>query len=243
MSIELSESTSVDAPPEAAIRCTGVEKAFGQGDARVRVLRGADFEAVAGEITFLVGPSGCGKTTLISVFGGLLTPDAGTAEVFGTDLGRLGGGRLADFRAANIGFIFQQFNLLPALSAAENAAVTLIARGVPTRRAVAAATDLLGRLGLGPHVRKYPNQLSGGQQQRVAIARALVHGPRLVVCDEPTASLDAESGRAVMELLRAAAVEPGRAVVVVTHDDRIFHFADRVSHMADGVVTHTDVRR
>nr|MCU0706504.1 ATP-binding cassette domain-containing protein [Fimbriiglobus sp.] len=139
-----------------AVSCRAIEKGFGQGETRVRVLRGADFEARAGEMTFLVGPSGCGKTTLISIFGGLLTPDAGTVEVFGTDLRRLSGGRLADFRVSTIGFIFQQFNLLPTLTAAENAAVTLIAQGVPTRRAVTVATELLGRLGLGAHIRKSP---------------------------------------------------------------------------------------
>ena len=230
-----------DYPPgQLAVRCRGVEKQFGSGDARVRVLRGVDFSARAGEITFLVGPSGCGKTTLISILGGLLSFDAGEVDVLGTDLRRLKSGRLVDFRLENLGFIFQQFNLLPALTAAENTAVSLLARGVSNSRAVKLASDLLQQLGLEGHVKKYPNQLSGGQQQRVAIARALIHDPRLVICDEPTASLDAESGQAVMRLLRDLAVKPNRAVVIVTHDARIFPFANRIVRMLDGAVTNTE---
>ncbi len=221
-----------------AVRCAGIEKGFGRGPARVQVLRGTDFSVPTGQMTFLVGPSGCGKTTLISVVGGILSPDAGAVEVFGQDLAALSRGRLADFRLQNLGFIFQQFNLLPALSAVENAAVPLIARGESAARAHAAAAEALGELGLGDHGHKMPQQLSGGQQQRVAIARALVHQPRLVICDEPTASLDAESGQNVMALLRdvALAGDTQRAVVVVTHDNRIFDFADRMVEMSDGRV-------
>jgi putative ABC transport system ATP-binding protein len=138
-----------------------------------------------------------------------------------------------------VGFVFQQFNLLPALDAAENAAVPLIVQGVPVGKARKMASDLLDRLGLAGSIDKLPAQLSGGQQQRVAIARALIHEPRLVVCDEPTASLDAASGRAVMELLRDVAVSPERAAIVVTHDDRVYGFADRIATMADGRVIAT----
>ena len=157
--------------------------------------------------------------------------------MLGTSLRSLSGGRLADFRLENLGFIFQQFNLLPALSAVENASIPLVARGMSIRRAERAAADMLQRLGIGDQARKMPAQLSGGQQQRVAIARALVHEPRLVICDEPTASLDAASGHQVMELLREIALAPGRAVVIVTHDNRIFEFADVIHRMADGRVT------
>lgn len=221
-----------------AVRCAGVEKSFGKGQARVQVLRGTDFSVPLGEMTFLVGPSGCGKTTLISVVGGILSPDAGEVEVFGEDLTALSRGRLADFRLQNFGFIFQQFNLLPALSATENAAVPLIARGESARRAHLKAAEMLEKLGLDGHTHKMPQQLSGGQQQRVAIARALVHEPRLVICDEPTASLDADSGHNVMELLRAVALEGDaeRSVIVVTHDNRIFGFADTIAKMSDGKV-------
>jgi len=221
-----------------AVRCAGVEKSFGKGQARVRVLRGTDLAVPLGEMTFLVGPSGCGKTTLISVVGGILSADAGEVEVFGKDLTALSRGRMADFRLENFGFIFQQFNLLPALSATENAAVPLIARGESAKRAHRKAADTLHTLGLEGHTHKMPQQLSGGQQQRVAIARALVHEPRLVICDEPTASLDAESGHNVMELLRGVALEgdQDRSVIVVTHDNRIFDFADSIARMSDGVV-------
>ncbi|TVQ62844.1 MAG: ABC transporter ATP-binding protein [Phycisphaerales bacterium] len=228
------------APPsgsDAAVVCRSIEKSFGEGQARVRVLRGTDFDAKAGEMTFLVGPSGCGKTTLISIIGAILSCDDGDIRVLGDDLRRMRNGRLAEFRLDNFGFIFQQFNLLPALNAAENAAIPLVARGYSTRKAERVASEMLDKLGLGEHTRKIPAQLSGGQQQRVAIARALVHSPRIVICDEPTASLDAASGQRVMELLRDAAMDHERAVIVVTHDDRIFRFADRIAHMADGTIS------
>jgi putative ABC transport system ATP-binding protein len=222
------------------VRCRGIEKSFGDGADRLRVLRGTDFEAIRGEMTFLVGPSGCGKTTLISIIGGILTFDDGELEVLGSDLRRIRNGRLADFRLANLGFIFQQFNLLPALTAAENASVPLVARGMAHKPAERRATELLERLGLAGHTRKFPAQLSGGQQQRVAIARALVHEPKLVICDEPTASLDAASGHAVMELLRDVALAGDRSVIVVTHDNRIFEFADRIASMSDGVIASVE---
>ena len=222
-------------PPGAiAVRCVGVQKSFAAGETTVRVLRGTDFTARAGEMTFLVGPSGCGKTTLISIIGAILSADAGSVEVLGFDVRRARGGRLADFRLANFGFIFQQFNLLPALSAAENASIPLVAAGRSTRFGERAAAALLARLGLENHLHKMPSQLSGGQQQRVAIARALVHSPRLVICDEPTASLDAEAGHTVMELLREVALAPDRSVIIVTHDTRIFEFADVIHQMSDG---------
>lgn len=217
-----------------ALHCEGITKEFGSGQTRVQVLRGVDFSVRLGEMMFLIGPSGCGKTTLISVLAGLLTPNSGSLTVFGESLRKLRGGRLVDFRAANVGFIFQQFNLLPTLNAAENVAVPLIGQRMSFGRAVRAAGDMLDRLGMQAHKRKYPTQLSGGQQQRVAIARALVHSPRLVICDEPTASLDAETGQTVMKLLRELAVTPERSVVVVTHDDRIYKYADRISSMSDG---------
>ncbi|MEM8757858.1 MAG: ABC transporter ATP-binding protein [Planctomycetota bacterium] len=227
---------------EAAVRCVGIEKSFAAGEQRVRVLRGTDFVAEAGRMNFLVGPSGCGKTTLISVIGAILRCEAGELDVLGEDLRSMRGGRLAEFRLRNLGFIFQQFNLLPALNAEENAALPLVAQGVSTSRAEKRARGLLERLGLEGQTKKMPQQLSGGQQQRVAIARALVHEPRLLICDEPTASLDAASGHTVMELLRDVALEGDRSVIVVTHDNRIFEFADRISRMADGRITETETR-
>ena len=138
------------------------------------------------------------------------------------------------FRRRTIGFIFQQYNLLPALTAAENAAIPLVAAGMPMARAVREAAVILERIGMGAHLGKLPNQLSGGQQQRVAIARACVHAPRLIVCDEPTAALDAETGQTVLEILKEATHAPDRAVIVVTHDARIYRFADRIATMDDG---------
>jgi putative ABC transport system ATP-binding protein len=221
---------------ELAVRCRGVTKEFGTGDAKVTALRGVDADVRLGELTLLVGPSGCGKTTLVSVIAGLLEPTAGDVAVLGEDLTTLRGRRLVEFRGRNIGFVFQQYNLLPALTAAENAAVPLLIAGWKRPKAVAKAADVLARVGLGDKFNARPNQLSGGQQQRVAIARALVHDPRLLVCDEPTAALDAESGRTVMGLIREAAVRPDRAVVVVTHDHRVYRFGDRMLVMNDGRV-------
>jgi putative ABC transport system ATP-binding protein len=156
--------------------------------------------------------------------------------VLGEDLRRLKGARLVNWRGHNIGFVFQQYNLLPALTAAENAAVPLVIQGRPRREAVRKAGEILAAVGLGDRLHSLPSELSGGQQQRVAIARALVHEPRLLVCDEPTAALDAHSGHTVMELLRRVAVQPGRAVIVVTHDSRVFEFGDRIIYLSDGRV-------
>src|SRR5262252_3150066 len=194
-------------PNGSAVVCRDVTKDFGDGDRRIRVLRGVDFEAAYGEMTLLVGPSGCGKTTLLCVLAGLLNKTSGQVEVLGTDMDSLSGSESVLFRRRNLGFVFQQYNLLPALTAAENAAVPLLAAGEKRSVAVEKAAEVLNRLGMGNRVHTQPSQLSGGQQQRVAIARALVHEPSLLVCDEPTAALDAQSGRTVMELLRRVAVQ------------------------------------
>jgi putative ABC transport system ATP-binding protein len=225
--------------PSIAVQCQSVRRSFGSGDARIEVLRGVDFEARQGEMTFLVGPSGCGKTTLISIIAGLLDASAGEVALFGSKPASMTSRGQILFRRSHLGFVFQQYNLLPALTAAENAAVPLLAAGVKHREAVDRATAMLQRLGIGEKASVLPRLLSGGQQQRVALARALVHEPRLIICDEPTAALDHKSGESVMELLATAAVHPERAVVVVTHDNRVFHFAHRISHMNDGVITHT----
>ena len=226
-----------------AVVCRGVTKEFGAGQTRTWALRGVDMEVQPGELTLLVGPSGCGKTTLISIIAGLLNPTAGQVTVLGEDLTRLRNGGLVRFRQRHIGFVFQQYNLLPALTAAENAAIPLVIAGRPRRQAVAAAAGVLESLGMGDRLDALPAQLSGGQQQRVAIARALVHEPRLLVCDEPTAALDATSGQTVMELLRRVAVQPGRAVIVVTHDNRVFGFGDRIVSMNDGRVERIEEGR
>jgi putative ABC transport system ATP-binding protein len=219
---------------QLAVECRRVTKRFGEGETRIDVLRGVDFEARFGELSFLVGPSGCGKTTLISVIAGLLERTSGEVGILGRSLDELKGAERVLFRRQNVGFLFQQYNLLPALTAAENVAVPLLAAGEARKRAVPRAKELLDRLGLGHRTGSLPKELSGGQQQRVALARALVLEPRLVVCDEPTAALDSANGEAVMELLARSAVHPDRAVIVVTHDTRVFHFAHSIAHMDDG---------
>lgn len=217
-----------------AVVCRDVKKYFGEGEARIEALRGINFDANFGEMTFLLGPSGCGKTTLISVIAGLLKRDEGDLSVLGTQMEDLSENERVLFRRKNLGFIFQQYNLLPALTAAENVAVPLLATGVRRKHAVEQASELLSLLGLSNRVNSLPAKLSGGQQQRVAIARALIHEPRLVVCDEPTAALDNATGQTVMELLATKVLSPERAVIIVTHDSRVLHFADSIAHMDDG---------
>ena len=219
---------------EHAVVCRRIEKWFGAGEARVHALRGVDLEILMGELAMLVGPSGCGKTTLLSVIAGLLDSNGGDLDVLGETPARMGKQERILFRRRNLGFVFQQYNLLPSLTAAENVAVPLLAAGMNRNEAAGEATRLLAQLGMEERASSLPAQLSGGQQQRVALARALVHKPRLIVCDEPTAALDAKTGHTVMELLAKVAVSPDRAVIVVTHDSRVFEFADTIAHMDDG---------
>ena len=226
-----------------AVRIRGLTKHFGSGDQRVQALAGIDLDVHAGEMTLIVGPSGCGKTTLLSVIAGILDADDGEVRIFGHELTRMSDRQKTRFRAANIGFVFQQYNLLPALTAAENAAIPLVIAGQGKAAAVRKAAEVLSAIGMGKKVNSLPAQLSGGQMQRVAIARALVHEPQLLVCDEPTAALDHETGHTVMELLRQAAVRPDRAVVVVTHDNRVFQFGDRIARMDDGLVVEIEEKR
>jgi putative ABC transport system ATP-binding protein len=227
---------------ERAVICRGVTKDFGEGETKVRALRGVDLEVHPGQMTLLVGPSGCGKTTLISIIAGLLDATVGEVTVLGQNLRQLRGRELVRFRGRYIGFVFQQYNLLPALTAAENAAVPLVIAGYKRSAAVAKAGAILEAVGMADKINVLPAQLSGGQQQRVAIARALVHEPRLLVCDEPTAALDAQSGQVVMQLLRRVAVQPDRAVIVVTHDNRVFGFGDRIVYMNDGIIDRVEER-
>jgi putative ABC transport system ATP-binding protein len=220
-----------------AVRCHGVTKTYGAGEAAVPALRGVDLEVRRGELLMLVGPSGCGKTTLISVIAGILDRDAGECQVLGRDPQLMDQSERARFRGTRIGFVFQAFNLLPALTAAENIALPLLINGAPRERALARATEVLVAVGIGGRTRALPAQLSGGEQQRVAIARALVHAPKLIFCDEPTSNLDRKTGHTMMQILRGVARSPDRALVVVTHDQRIYEFADRIARMEDGRIT------
>jgi len=219
-----------------AIHCRGITKHYGTGENRITALRGIDLDVLSGELMMLVGPSGCGKTTLISVLAGILNQDSGDCFVFGENLKQMPARDRITFRAQNIGFVFQAFNLIPALTAAENVAVPLQINGFNETRAIRQAQDMLAEVGLKDRGHSLPAQLSGGQQQRVAIARALIHNPRLVVCDEPTSALDHATGHRVMEIMKSVASHQARALIIVTHDARIFEFADRIAHMDDGQI-------
>jgi putative ABC transport system ATP-binding protein len=227
-----SEPTTPTKPP--AVKVRGVIKSFGTGDAKITVLRGINLDVHLGELLLLVGESGGGKTTLLSVVAGILDIDEGELDVLGVPLPRLSGARKTKFRGEMMGFVFQQFNLLPALTAAENVAVPLLIAGTSRTDALRRAKAMLARVGLGDRSEFLPANLSVGQQQRVAIARALVSEPRLLICDEPTAALDGENGQKVMAILRDVGRAPDRAVIVVTHDSRIFHFGDRIAELTDG---------
>ena len=238
MTAALSPSSAFQpaADTAAAVYCRGVTKTYGAGNSAVVALRGIDLDVARGQLMMLVGPSGCGKTTLISVVAGILDHDHGQCRLFGNDLKAMAPNEKTRYRGKTIGFVFQQFNLLPTLTAAENVSVPLLINGTRRNRAMDVAREVLARVELGDRAGSLPRELSGGQQQRVAIARALVHDPRIIVCDEPTSALDHQTGHKVMELLRAVALGEGRSLIIVTHDARIFEFADRIAQMDDGRV-------
>ncbi len=217
-----------------AVYCKGVTKTFVTGPTEVLALRGVDLDVRMGELLMLVGPSGCGKTTLISVIAGILDHDGGDCLVFEKNIRAMGQTEKTRYRGVNIGFVFQAYNLIPTLSTIENVAIPLLILGRNRAEALSRAREMLSRVGLEDKLNVLPSQLSGGQQQRVAIARALVHSPKLIVCDEPTSALDADTGRLVMEVLRQTALSEDRALIIVTHDNRIFNFADRIARMDDG---------
>lgn len=223
-----------------AILCQNVTKSFRAGGEDVPVIRGANLEVGAGEFFMLVGPSGCGKTTLISIIAGILHFDDGDCTILGENYSAMNAEQLLDFRAKNIGFIFQSFHLIPTLSIAENVAIPLIINKFPRVDAIKKATAMLDEVGIGDRASAMPNQLSGGQQQRVAIARALVHEPALLICDEPTSALDHDTGMKIMDVMKAMQKKQGTTLVVVTHDNRVFHYADRIAHMDDGTITHIE---
>ncbi len=228
---------------QIGISMNEVKKGFGAGATRIEVLRGVNLEAHCGEMLLLVGPSGCGKTTLLSVVSGLLDADSGNINIFGEQLEKMTSAQKTYFRQKSVGFVFQQFNLLPTLTAAENAAIPLLIRKTPFDDAVRKAADLLDRVGMGHRAHALPAELSGGEQQRVAIARSLITDPRLLLCDEPTAALDGETGQTVMGILRSMSLADNRCVIVVTHDARVFPFGDRMAHMVDGRIVSTEVSK
>ena len=228
---------------QPAVQVRDLTKSYAEGAAAVRALDRIDLDVHAGEVTFLMGPSGSGKTTLLSIMGCILKPSSGRVIIDGTDVTQLRERELPRIRLAQIGFIFQGFNLFPALTVLENVALALDLKGISGRAAKDRATDLLSQVGLSEKLRSYPADLSGGQKQRVAIARALAGDPAILLADEPTAALDSTTGRAVIDLLRGLARDRSRAVVIVTHDARIIESSDRAVHLEDGKLAGESVGR
>ena len=226
--------------PELALSVRGLTKTFGEGDLAVRAVQGVDLDVRAGEVVLIMGPSGSGKTTLLLMLGAMLRPSSGSVAIDGVDLAVAPERRLPALRATHLGFIFQDFNLLSALSALENVELACNLAGTVGRRARDRAEELLGRVGLTDRLGFRPDQLSGGEKQRVAIARALANDPRLVLADEPTANLDSRHGREIARLLQRLAAEDDRSVVMVSHDERLREVADRVLWLEDGRFTELD---
>jgi putative ABC transport system ATP-binding protein len=220
-----------------AIKATGVCKWFGEGEARTYAVKEVSFEASYHEMLYVVGPSGSGKTTLLSMISGILRPDKGTVEACGADLWSLPPSKLADFRLNKIGFVFQDYHLFPRLTTAENVAIPLILKRHDWKQSIEEAKKYLDVVGLANRAELPPTKLSGGEQQRVAIARAIASGPELMIFDEPTASLDGDTGRKIVEFVREHVLSDKRCIIIVTHDNRIYEYADRIVRMEDGKVT------
>lgn len=222
-----------------AIKARDITKVYGDGPTAYKALKGVDFDLESGEFVMLVGPSGSGKTTLLSIMGGVLSATGGRLEILGQDVTGWGESKLAPFRLSKVGFIFQGHNLIAALTNVQNISLGLELRGYKRREAERIARELLERLGVGESADRKPSDISGGQRQRVAIARAVAGGRELILADEPTASLDASSGLLVTELLKELAREQGTSVIIVTHDNRIYHLADRIVSIEDGLIAST----
>ncbi len=220
-----------------AIAALGIQMIFHNGSTPTTVLNGVDLRVARGEFRLLMGPSGSGKTTLLSILAGILTPTAGTVKLLDRNITQLGRKALSRFRRSHIGFVFQDFNLFPALTASENIQLALKVKGITGRAAETQAADLLASVGLGDRLHHLPEDLSGGQKQRVAIARALADNPPLLFADEPTSSLDSHAGYEVVSLLHSLAKEQGTTVLAITHDPRITDLADRITYIEDGVIT------
>jgi putative ABC transport system ATP-binding protein len=221
---------------KAVVETTKITKVFGEGDQRAPVLRGVSFYALRGEFIMLVGPSGSGKTTFLSILGCVLKPSSGSIRLFDHEVSSLGEEALPAVRRNLLGFIFQGHNLIASMTAEENVELQFRIRGTSGPVARKEAQALLERVGLAKERDRKPSQLSGGQRQRVAIARAVAGGPPIILADEPTASLDQDSGLAVTRLLKELATERNHTVIAVTHDPRIFNFADRIEHLENGLI-------
>ena len=226
----------------AAISVEDLSKIYGQGASAVRALEGVNFKVESGEVVLLMGPSGSGKTTLLSVMGCILRPSLGRLRIHGRDVTDLSERKIPAIRLKHIGFIFQGFNLFPTLTAGENVEIALDLHGIRGKRAKLRAAELLEQVGLADKYQSFPADLSGGQKQRVAIARALAGEPEIILADEPTAALDSTSGRVVMKMLKALAHDRQRAVVIVTHDNRVLEYGDRIAHIEDGKICDSETQ-
>jgi len=222
---------------QTAIEAAGLNKWFGEGEARTHAVKDVSFQANFGEMLYVVGPSGSGKTTMLSMISGILRPNSGTVSVEGTNIWSITEDQLAEFRLHKIGFVFQDYHLFPRLSTAENVAIPLILQSRPWNEALSEAVNDLEVVGLKNRAELAPVKLSGGEQQRVAIARAIVSRPDILIFDEPTASLDGDTGRNIVQFVREHILNAQRCIVIVTHDSRIYEFADRIMKMEDGRLT------
>ena len=222
-----------------AISAVGLVKWFGEGETKTFAVKDASLDAYFGEIVFLVGPSGSGKTTFLSMISGILRPNTGTVTVDGKNIWEMTGDQLADFRLHTIGFVFQDYHLFPRLTTAENVAIPLILKQNNWDESIVEATKYLDIVGLNNRADTLPVKLSGGEQQRVAIARAIVSQPEILILDEPTASLDGDTGRMIIAFVKEKILNKSRCILIVTHDARINEYADRILHMEDGHLTAT----
>jgi putative ABC transport system ATP-binding protein len=227
---------------EKIVVCKNITKVFGFGPTQVNALQGLGIEINRGELRLLMGPSGSGKTTLLSVIAGIMTPTSGTCIVLDTDIEKLTDVERTLFRAKNIGFVFQSFNLIPTLTCEENISIPLVLRGMKNQDAIEKSKEMMKELGLPDKIGVFPTLLSGGQQQRIAIGRALIHEPSLIVCDEPTSFLDHDTGQKIMTLLRSRLKKSGNTIIVVSHDPRIIPFADKINRLEDGRIIKSKAR-
>ncbi len=223
--------------PTPAIRAIGLTKWFGEGEARTVAVQDVTFDAYFGEMLYIVGPSGSGKTTMLSMVSGILRPNSGKVEIEGSDIWSLSTDKLAEFRLAKLGFVFQDYHLFPRLTTVENVAIPLILQRHNWDEAIAEALKDLKIVGLEGRAQLPPVKLSGGEQQRVAIARAIVSRPDILIFDEPTASLDGDTGRSILKFVRDELLTDKRCIIIITHDSRIFEFANRIMNMEDGKLT------
>ena len=219
---------------ETAVKATELVKWFGEGEARTVAVRGVSFEARFGEMLYIVGPSGSGKTTLLSMISGILRPNEGGVTVEGRDIWSLASDQIAEFRLNKVGFVFQDYHLFPRLTTVENVAIPLILKKLDWRASLNTAMEYLEIVGLKDRALLPPVKLSGGEQQRVAIARAIAGRPDILIFDEPTASLDGDTGRKIVDFVKSNILSETRCIIIVTHDSRIYEYSDRIMRMEDG---------